>query len=69
MYGLTQSTVAVGLIGLVGFLALVVGRWSGGTFLDAFDRRKILISAQVGYLRVLGPAVRAGPSTATRRSR
>jgi MFS family permease len=54
VYALTRSTVAVGLIGLVGFLALVVGTLAGGTFLDAFDRRKILISAQVGYLASSG---------------
>ena len=54
VYSLTRSTVAVGLIGLVGFLALVVGTLAGGTFLDAFDRRKILITAQVGYLASSG---------------
>ena len=54
VFRLTGSTVAVGLIGFVGFLALVVGTLAGGTFLDAFDRRKILITAQVGYLASSG---------------
>lgn len=50
VFRLTGSTAAVGLIGLVGFVALVVGTLAGGTFLDALDRRKILIAAQLGYL-------------------
>ena len=54
VYRLTGSTAAVGLIGLVGFVALVAGTLAGGTFLDAFDRRKILITAQVGYLASSG---------------
>src|SRR5262245_22527455 len=50
VFDITDSVAAVGLIGLVGFVALVIGTLAGGTFLDAFDRRKILIGAQVGYL-------------------
>src|SRR5919106_5665 len=50
VFDLTRSSAAVGLVGLVGFLGLVVGTLVGSTFLDAFDRRKILIAAQVGYL-------------------
>ena len=65
VYSLTGSTAAVGLIGLVGFLALVVGTLAGGTFLDAFDRRKILITAQVGT----SPPACCSPSTAIHRSR
>ena len=57
---LTRSTVAVGLIGLVGFLALVAGTLAGGTFLDAFDRRKILITRAGRVPRVLRPVVRRG---------
>jgi MFS family permease len=68
VYGLTRSTAAVGLIGLVGFLALVAGTLAGGTFLDAFDRRKILITAQIGYLASSGllfaGAVHADPPLA-----
>ena len=50
VFRLTGSVAAVGLIGFVGFVALVIGTLAGGTFLDAFDRRKILIGAQIGYL-------------------
>jgi MFS family permease len=54
VYRLTRSTAAVGLLGLVGFLGLVVGTLAGSTFLDAFDRRKILICAQLGYFASSG---------------
>ena len=54
VFQLTDSTAAVGLIGLVGFVALVVGTLAGSTFLDALDRRKILIAAQLGYLASSG---------------
>lgn len=47
---LTESALAVGLIGLVGFVALVAGSLVGATFLDAFDRRRILVWSQVGYM-------------------
>jgi MFS family permease len=50
VFELTDSTAAVGLLGLVGFVGLVAGTLAGSTFLDAFDRRKILIASQVGYL-------------------
>jgi MFS family permease len=46
----TGEPAAVGLIGLVGFVALLAGTLAGSTFLDALDRRKILIAAQLGYL-------------------
>jgi MFS family permease len=49
VFRLTESVVAVGVIGLVGFVSLVIGTLAGSTFLDAFDRRKILIGAQLGY--------------------
>lgn len=54
VFRLTGSTAAVGLIGLVGFAALVIGTLVGSTFLDALDRRKILIAAQLGYLASSG---------------
>ncbi len=50
VFDLTESAAAVGLLGLVGFVALVAGTLAGGTFLDAVDRRKILLGAQLGYL-------------------
>lgn len=51
---LTGSPAAVGIIGLVGFLALVAGSVAGATFLDAVDRRKILIWSQFGYIAAAG---------------
>jgi MFS family permease len=54
VYRLTGSAAAVGLIGLVGFVALVAGTLIGSTFLDALDRRKVLIVAQLGFLASSG---------------
>jgi MFS family permease len=54
VFRLTESTAAVGLLGLVGFVGLVAGTLGGSTFLDAFDRRKILIASQLGYLASSG---------------
>jgi MFS family permease len=54
VFHLTRSVAAVGLIGLVGFSGLLLGTLAGSAFLDAFDRRKILIWAQVGYLASSG---------------
>lgn len=47
---LTGSAAAVGAIGLAGFLALVVGSLIGSSFLDAFDRRRVLVWSQLGYM-------------------
>jgi MFS family permease len=54
VWRLTGSAAAVGLIGLVGFVALLGGTLVGGTFLDAFDRRRVLITAQFGFLASSG---------------
>ncbi len=54
VFELTDSTAAVGFLGLVGFVGLVAGTLGGSTFLDAFDRRKILIASQIGYLASSG---------------
>jgi len=50
VFRLTGSAAAVGLIGLVGLLALVVGTLAGSSFLDAVDRRKLLIVAQFALM-------------------
>jgi len=47
---ITDSAAAVGMIGLVGFVALVIGALLGGSILDAFDRRKLLVWSQFGYM-------------------
>ena len=50
VFRLTGSAAAVGLIGLVGLLALVLGTLAGSSFLDAVDRRKLLIVAQLALM-------------------
>lgn len=47
VYAITGSTLAVGLLGLVQFPALLVGSFVGGTLADAVDRRRLLLAAQV----------------------
>jgi MFS family permease len=49
VYKLTGSAAAVGLTGLFSFLALVLGAVISGAVLDAYDRRKLLMWAQVGF--------------------
>lgn len=46
----SAAAAAVGLIGLVGFVALVVGSLVGASFLDALDRRTILVWSQLGFM-------------------
>jgi MFS family permease len=50
VFRLTRSPAAVGLTGLIGVAALVVGTLAAGAFVDAFDRRKVLIGAQLGFM-------------------
>lgn len=50
VFRLTRSPAAVGVTGLVGVVALVIGTLAAGSFVDAFDRRKVLIAAQVGFM-------------------
>jgi MFS family permease len=49
VYALTKSAAAVGLTGLFSFVALVGGTIASGAVIDAFDRRKLLMLAQVGF--------------------
>ncbi len=62
---LTGSAAAVGAIGLAGFVALVVGSLLGASFLDALDRRRVLIWSQVGSMAgsaiLLAGAIRGRP--------
>lgn len=46
VYQLTQSTLAVGLLGLAQFPALLVGSFAGGALADAMDRRRLLLVTQ-----------------------
>jgi MFS family permease len=50
VFRLTGSAAAVGLIGLVGLVALVAGTLAGSSFLDAFDRRTLLMASQVALM-------------------
>jgi MFS family permease len=50
VFRLTGSAGAVGVIGLVGLVALVFGTLAGSSFLDAVDRRRLLIWAQVAFM-------------------
>ncbi len=60
VFDLTNSTLAVGLLGLAQFPALFVGSLVGGILSDSRDRRLVLISAQLMYAATtVGLAVNA----------
>ena len=50
VYGLTNSSLMVGLLGLSQFPFLLIGSMFGGTFADAYDRRKLLLIANAAPL-------------------
>src|SRR3954454_1350734 len=52
MYDLTTSTVAVGLVGLAQFVPILLLALLGGALADAFDRRRLMITAELGSLAV-----------------
>jgi hypothetical protein len=62
---LTDSEAAVGATGLAYLLGLVVGSLAGGAILDAWDRRRLLMFAQVGLAAgsaiLLGGAIAGEP--------
>jgi MFS family permease len=58
IYALTHSAAAVGLTGLFSFLALLLGSVISGAVVDAYDRRTLLMIAQVGF--ALGSAILLG---------
>jgi MFS family permease len=47
---LTHSPAAVGLIGLAQLVPLMAASLFGGSWIDRFDRRKLLLGAQVGQM-------------------
>lgn len=51
---LTNNELAVGATGLAWLLGLVAGTIAGGTVLDAWDRRRLLLIAQVGLAAGVG---------------
>jgi MFS family permease len=62
---LTASTAAVGATGLAYLVGLVAGSLAGGAILDAWDRRRLLMTAQVGLATgsaiLLGGAIAGDP--------
>ncbi|NTV38645.1 MAG: MFS transporter [Demequinaceae bacterium] len=55
IYAITQSTFAVGLVGGIALLPMVVAGLWGGMIADVFDRRRVLIASSLsGWLSTLG---------------
>jgi MFS family permease len=55
IYAITSSTLAVGLVGGIALLPMVVAGLWGGMIADVFDRRRVLIaSSLVGWFATLG---------------
>lgn len=48
VYDLSGSTLAVGLVGLAALIPLVVLGLFGGSIVDAYDRRRVLVVTQIG---------------------
>jgi MFS family permease len=49
IFRLTNSAAAVGLVGLVELVPLILASIGAGSIVDAVDRRKLLIATQLGY--------------------
>jgi MFS family permease len=47
VYAISGSTLQLGLVGLVGFVAGLLSSFIGGAVVDSYDRRKILFASQV----------------------
>ena len=52
VYALTGSAAAVGLLGVSGLIGNITGTLVGGSFIDAHDRRMVLIATQIGHIAV-----------------
>ncbi len=58
VYAITESTFAVSLVGGIGLIPLIIAGLWGGTIIDAFDRRTVLIaSAVLGWTATVGLAL------------
>jgi len=62
VYDLTNSTLAVGFVGLAALIPLLAFGLYGGSIVDAYDRRKVLIITQAG-LTAVGATLAALAST------
>ncbi|HVG29029.1 MAG TPA: MFS transporter [Pyrinomonadaceae bacterium] len=54
VYLLTRSSVALGLVGLVRVVPIVLCSLAGGVVADAFDRKRLMVAAQVVMLASAG---------------
>lgn len=55
VYQITESTLAVGFVGGIALLPMIISGLWGGMLVDAFDRKRVLLlSAIVGWLTVIG---------------
>src|SRR6266566_3945203 len=54
VYALTASPAQVGLLGVSALVGNVAGTFVGGSFIDAHDRRLVLVWTQVGHVAVSG---------------
>jgi MFS family permease len=54
VYALTGSAAQVGLLGVSALAGNVIGTFVGGSFIDAHDRRRVLIWTQIGHMVVSG---------------
>ena len=59
VYALTASPAQVGLLGVSALVGNVAGTFVGGSFIDAHDRRRVLVWTQVGHIAVSGWLVAA----------
>jgi MFS family permease len=56
-FGITHSSVAVGLLGVAEFVPILALALLGGALADAFDRRRLVMIAEVGALLVVAGLV------------
>ena len=55
VYEITGDTLAVGLVGGIALLPMIISGLWGGMLLDAFDRKRVLLtSAIIGWLSIIG---------------
>ena len=57
VFALTGSPAQVGLLGVSGLIGSFAGVFIAGSFIDAHDRRGVLIWTQVGHIGVSGVLV------------
>ena len=68
MYTLTRSSFAVGLLGVVELVPLLLTAFVGGALADWMDRRRLVIATEIGLmagcLTLMANAARPAPSVA-----